>query len=91
MFDILCAPLLSAAADASRQVRSTKHALGLPSARGLIIIANLADQRLNPKTDYHFLTYVLGRHINTFHSYVFLSPTSASHYPTVVTHLLDEW
>jgi len=74
-FDIMCAPIESAAASASRQIRATKYHLKVPDAKGLLILANLADRTLSPETVRNVLNRVLNKHLgNTIHSFAFFSP-----------------
>ncbi len=72
---VLSSGLKAALAKASRQIRSTKHVLGLPHAKGLVIVANLADASLPPRSAWDVLGYLLSGHTNgTFDSCVFISP-----------------
>lgn len=70
------AHLQASIAKASRQIRSTRRVFNLPEAKGLVIIANLADRALLPETAFDALDYIFSQHQNgTFHSFVFLSPS----------------
>lgn len=74
--DIVTKPLKRDAETASRQIRKTKEVLQLPSAKGLVLFANLADRTLQMKVVYDYLSYVLGQHTRSIHSFIFFSPMS---------------
>ena len=82
-YAILTEPMRAASARASRQMRETKEWLKLPNAKGLLIIANIGDRSLAPKTALHYLEYVLARHTRTIHSFIFFSPTFDPRQPNV--------
>lgn len=74
---IFNAPLKAAISQASRQIRATKQVLNLPAAQGLLIIANLADASLPPKTAWESIGYEVAQHTNgTFASVIYLSPVA---------------
>lgn len=72
---IFNAPLKNAVKHASSQIRKTKEVLGLPDAKGLVIVVNLGERTLrDPGTAAGRLGAVLRRHTNTLHSYFYFAP-----------------
>jgi hypothetical protein len=80
-FDVFCGPLLDDAADASVQIRSTKFHLRTPKAKGLLVIANLANRSLDRKMVIDVMRRVLSRHTNTIQSFAYFSPTIGGRLP----------
>lgn len=79
--EIASVGLLSAVATASKQIRATRAHFALPAAKGLLIVANLADRRLSPEVVIHLLGHVVRKHTRTFHSFIFFSPAIDLQFP----------
>jgi hypothetical protein len=74
---IFNAPFKAPIGHASRQIRATKRDLNLPNAKGLLIVANLADASLPPKTAWEGIGYEIAQHTNgTFASAIYISPVA---------------
>ncbi|MEJ8855816.1 hypothetical protein WKW79_14630 [Variovorax robiniae] len=60
---------------ASSQIKKTKEVLGLPDAKGLVIVVNLGERTLrDPDIAVGRLGNALRRHTNTLHSYFYFAP-----------------
>lgn len=72
--DQLARPLKKLSAYASKQIRSTASEMSIESFHGLLVLVNLADQRLAPEIVHTLLSRALKDHAKSVHFVAFYSP-----------------